>query len=161
MPYTECIWRRVRGLADARHETSLAMRITIGTEDDVLQHDVWMSSRSVSCPRATPWPVRTNSLLRNSARDNPPTARPAKRYEEIVNDAFLRTGEVDRAYECRDGPVRGIVFTVGLARSQLSLIICAELQLRVYGGPVALVCCRCQNDEGSGRQVKNWTRAVS
>lgn len=134
-----------QGLADARNETSLAMRITIGWpdntlkglflgdlsyptltqvfdethahnneamlewnvllaphhcskkamyEDDVLQDDVM---QEFADSQLSPGYIVASSnefKHANSAGDNPPHRKARNRYEEIVNDAFLCTGEV-------------------------------------------------------------------
>lgn len=145
------------GLADARNETSLAMRITIGTassplcglfvgdlsyptlmqifeethahkndemlrwnvllsphhcskkamyEDDVLRQDV-MDEFTAS--QLSPGYIVASSNEfppTNSAGDNPPHRKARNRYEEIVNDAFLCTGEVSTPEQ-----VQPIIFT--------------------------------------------------
>lgn len=146
------------GLADARNETSLAMRVMIGTaasplrglflgdlsyptlmqvfqethahdndhmlewnvllsphhcskkamyEDDVLQQDV-MDAFAVS--QLSPGYVVASSNEfphSNSAGDNPPHRKARNRYEEIVNNTFLCTGEVSTPEQ-----VQPIIFTV-------------------------------------------------
>ncbi|MGY4748876.1 hypothetical protein ACVNHC_03330 [Pannonibacter sp. Q-1] len=146
------------GLADARNETSLAMRVTIGSqenvmkglflgdlsyptlmqifeqthahdnedklewnvllsphhcskkamyEDDVLQDDV-MTEFAES--QLSPGYIIASSNEfphSNSSGDNPPHRRARNRYEEIMNDKFLCTGEVSTPEQ-----VQPIIFSV-------------------------------------------------
>lgn len=147
-----------QGLADARNETSLAMRITIGTaasplrglflgdlsyptlmqvfsethahgndsmlqwnvllsphhcskkamyEEDVLKQDV-MDEFS-SCQLSPGYVVASSTEFpaSNNSGDNPPHCKARNRYEEIVSDEFLCTGEVSTPEQ-----VQPIIFTV-------------------------------------------------
>ncbi len=147
-----------QGLADARNETSLAMRIIIGSpgnvmkglflgdlsyptlmqvfeethahdnetmlewnvllsphhcskkamyEDNVLQEDVM---QEFADSQLSPGYIVASSNEfphANSAGDNPPHRKARNRYEEIVNDAFLCTGEVSTPEQ-----VQPIIFSV-------------------------------------------------
>lgn len=145
------------GIADARNETSLAMRVIIGSEgntirglflgdlsyptlmqifeqthahenDDMLEWNVLLSPHHCSKKamyedgllKQDVMDEFANSQLSpgyivassnkfphsNSAGDNPPHRKARNRYEEIVNDAFLCTGEVSTPEE-----VRPIIFS--------------------------------------------------
>ncbi|MGO8049818.1 hypothetical protein [Rhizobium leguminosarum] len=147
-----------QGLADARNETSLAMRFIIGSpgnvmkglflgdlsyptlmqvfeethahdneamlewnvllsphhcskkamyEDNVLQEDVM---QEFADSQLSPGYIVASSNefpLSNSVGDNPPHRKARNRYEEIVNDAFLCTGEVSTPEQ-----VQPIIFSV-------------------------------------------------
>lgn len=133
------------GLADARNETSLAMRVIIGApgnvmrglflgdlsyptlmqvfkethahdnesmlqwnvllaphhcskkvmyEDDVLQEDIMQEF--ADCQLSPGYIIASSNEFphSNSSGDNPPHRKARNRYEEIVNDGFLCTGEV-------------------------------------------------------------------
>lgn len=145
------------GLADARNETSLAMRVIIGSEgntlrglflgdlsyptlmqifeqthahenDDMLEWNVLLSPHHCSKKamyedgllqqdvmdefadsQLSPGYIVASSNEfphSNSAGDNPPHRKARNRYEEIVNDTFLCTGEVSTPEE-----VRPIIFS--------------------------------------------------
>lgn len=146
------------GLADARNETSLAMRVIIGSpgnvmkglflgdlsyptimqvfeethahnNEDMLQWNVLLSPHH--CSKKAMYEdnvLQENVMLEfadsqlspgyivassnefphsNSAGDNPPHRRARNRYEEIVNDEFLCTGEVSTPEQ-----VQPIIFSV-------------------------------------------------
>jgi beta-lactamase superfamily II metal-dependent hydrolase len=146
------------GMADARNETSLAMRITIGEpgnvmkglflgdlsyptlmqvfdqthahdnepmlewnvllsphhcskkamyEDNVLQEDVMQEFADSQLEPGYIVASSNEFPHSNTAGDNPPHRRARNRYEEIVNDQFLCTGEVSTPEQ-----VQPIIFSV-------------------------------------------------
>jgi hypothetical protein len=85
-------------------------------EDDVLQQDV-MDEFTIS--QLSPGYVVASSNefpLSNSAGDNPPHRKARNRYEEIVNNTFLCTGEVSAPEQ-----VQPIVFTVTASGIELEI----------------------------------------
>jgi len=155
------------GLADARNETSLAMRVIIGSpgntmkglflgdlsyptimqvfeethahdNDDMLQWNVLLSPHHCSKKAMYEDDVLQEDVLQefansqlspgyivassnefpysNNAGDNPPHRKARNRYEEIVNDQFLCTGEVSTPKQ-----VQPIVFS--LTANGIELVI--------------------------------------
>lgn len=147
-----------QGLADARNETSLAMRVIIGSpgnvmrglflgdlsyptlmqvfeethahsNEDMLQWNVLLSPHHCSKKAMYEDNVLQEDVMQefadsqlspgyiiassnefphsNSAGDNPPHRKARNRYEEIVNDEFLCTGEVSTPQQ-----VQPIIFSV-------------------------------------------------
>lgn len=145
------------GLADARNETSLAIRVTIGTvasplrglflgdlsyptlmqifgethahgndqmlkwnvllsphhcskkgmyQDDILQQDVMDEFAASQLSQGYVIASSNEFPHSNSSGDNPPHRKARNRYEEIVNDTFLCTGEVSTPEQ-----VQPIIFT--------------------------------------------------